>query len=139
MKTGARIVTVVAILAIYAPILFAFTMMLLGRQEVQMLGEVLRGEPCSSDCSPKAVAIVLAIALPAVATWPALALVGWVWVRRGLRYDRKLKAIDRWVGTRPPVTQPDPEPEPEPQKFYRDRQGRLRPLKSAIEDDLPSE
>lgn len=139
MKHGARITAVVLGVALYAALLTIFMLVLLGPREVQTFGQLLRGDPCTADCSPKHVLGIIGISLPFVATLPAVIIIAVTWVRRRRRSDADLKVIDGWLETKPAVTLPDPEPEPEPQKFYRDRQGRLRPLKSAIEDDFPPE
>ena len=139
MKHGARIAATVVIVALYAPLLFLFLLEVLPYSDIRAIGEVVRGDPCTSDCSPRHLVGVIALTLPAVLTLPALIFVGVMWIRRGRRGDRELKAIDGWLKTDPPVIQPDPPPEPEPQRFYRDRQGRLRPLKSAVEDEFTAD
>ena len=135
MKTGARILVVLVGLALYAPLLFILLLEFLGPEEVQSIGEVLRGDRCTGNCSPAHIGLVLLYLAPFILTFPAFAYVGIVWVRRRVRSDRELRVIDGWLATAPPVTAPDPPAEPEPQRFYRDRQGRLRPLESASDDD----
>lgn len=139
MKTGARVAAVVIGVALYSVILAIVLLELLGPRETLTLVEIATGQRCTGDCSARHVLSVLAITLPFTATFPALVIMGVIWIRRGARGDRELKVIDGWLATNPAVVQPDPEPEPEPQKFYRDRQGRLRPLKSALEDDFSAE
>ena len=135
MKTAARAALVLIGLAIYAPLLIILILDILGPEIVLSIGEVLRGDRCTGDCSPVKIIVPILYVLPFLLTFPAFAIVGFVWVRRRHQSDRELKIVDRWIDTRPPVTQPDPPPPPEPKRFYRDRQGRLRPLESIDDRD----
>lgn len=124
-----RILAVVLGAIIYLPAMALMTIQVAGGTELQELFDWLTGR-CGATCSTReALATAIQIA-PIVVTGPVLALIGFIWVKRGYRDDRRIGAIEHDLATAPDRVSPYAvdEDETNDRYLYRDRQGRLRPV-----------
>lgn len=137
-RHGARIAVVAIGAAIYAPVLALAILRIFGVGDLRALYAWLTGAGCGgAPCQTLAYGTELLVLLVFVATLPVLVGMGILWVRRRHRDDRDLRTIrddfDRWAHE-PPAPPPE-----EPARFYRDRQGRLRPLTFHDGDQSPND
>ena len=134
MRSAFRIAIVAAVSVIYAPAMVLATIQIVGAQNLQAVVDWVRGAACDGGCSPPRLAVTIVMALAIGATLPVLVWTGILWIRRARRSNLTVAEIrsfmretDDW---NPTVTS---ETEPDVPRFYRDRQGRLRPM----EGDTP--
>ena len=129
MKHSARIAIVAIGSALYAPVMALATIQIVGGQNLQDLFDWIVGRPCTGDCRPAHFLAVIALTAPLAATLPALIWAGLLWIRRSRRSDVQVAEINDYIGkTRDWTPVATSEIEPDVPRFYRDRQGRLRPL-----------
>ncbi len=128
IRHAARIAIVVVGVAIYAPILLLATLQIVGPHAVQNVIDLFT-QGCGARCSnPPYWIDIGAVAVFAI-TLPFLGWVGILWIRRAKRGDDRVEEIEDYFAVAPDRVSPAAIDEDiADRKFYRDRQGRLRPL-----------
>ena len=124
-----RILTMLIGAAIYLPAMVLMTIQAAGPDDLQMLFDWLRGQ-CGAGCSGREVLATVIQIAPIVVTAPVLVGIGILWVVRGRRSDRQVKAISSHFDKAPDRVSPyavDMDDDDD-RYLYRDRRGRLRPV-----------
>lgn len=129
MRHAGRIALVAIGSAIYAPLLVVAVIEMFGGRTLQMLFDWAMGRGCGGECRPVNNLITIAMIAVLAMTLPVLIGSGVIWIRRARRSDKDVKSVGAFMAQThdwaPSVTS---EIEPEVPRFYRDRQGRLRPM-----------
>ena len=128
MRRAVRIALLVVGSLIYAGAVVLGVLRIIGVEDLQDAFGWLIGRGCGGGPCPVSQFIGLIVIVTVVGmTIPGLIGLGILWVKRRDRSDREVADIDTYFRSEPTMGEPLPEVGEE-RKFYRDRQGRLRPL-----------
>ena len=122
-----RIVASIVIVMLYAPIVTYAAIEFFGGAELQQLFDWITGR-CGQCSAQRQIVVLIFVGILALT---ALALVFglYIWVRRANRSDRQVVDAEHYFRASPERVPPATvDVDPAEPRFYRDRQGRLRPM-----------
>lgn len=128
-----RIVASIVIVMLYAPIVTYAAIEFVGGAALQQLFDWITGR-CGQCSAQRQIVVLLLVGILAL-TALALMFGLYIWVRRASRSDRQAVEAEHYFQTTPERVPPaSVDVDPVEPRFYRDRRGRLRPLKHFDEE-----